>query len=92
MCEGVLFNANAAIHQLQLLWREQVNEMMLRSAWNYTNTLSVIFFYSAISLKQHSADKHVAPIGHIILIPSQPAFALSPNAACLAKKQQIPIL
>ena len=86
-------NANAAIHQLQLLWREQVNKMMLRFAWNYTNTLSVIFFfYSAISLKQQSADKHVAPIEHIILIPSQPVFALFPNAACLAEKQHIPIL
>ena len=49
MCEGVLFNANAAIHQLQLLWREQVNEMMLRFAWNYTNTLSVIFFFTVLS-------------------------------------------
>jgi hypothetical protein len=35
-------------------------------------------FYSASSLKQQSADRHVAPLGHIILIPSQPAFALSP--------------
>jgi hypothetical protein len=29
-------------------------------------------------LKHQSADKHVAPLGHIILIPSQPVFALSP--------------
>jgi hypothetical protein len=35
-------------------------------------------FYSAGSLKQQSADRHVAPLGHIILIPSQPVFALSP--------------
>ena len=35
-------------------------------------------FYSASSLKQQSADSHVAPLGHIILIPSQPVFALSP--------------
>ena len=35
-------------------------------------------FYSASSLKQKSADSHVAPLGHIILIPSQPVFALSP--------------
>jgi hypothetical protein len=32
--------------------------------------------YSASSLKQQSADKHVAP--HIILIQSQPVFALPP--------------
>jgi hypothetical protein len=36
-------------------------------------------FYSASSLKQQSADRHVATLGHIILIPSQPVFALSPN-------------
>ena len=35
-------------------------------------------FYSASSLKQKSADSHVAPLGHIIPIPSQPVFALSP--------------
>ena len=35
-------------------------------------------FYSARLLKQQSADRHVVPLGHIILIPSQPVFALSP--------------
>jgi hypothetical protein len=35
-------------------------------------------FYSASSLKQQSAGRHVAPLGHIILIPSQPVFDLSP--------------
>ena len=35
-------------------------------------------FYNASSLKQQSAGRHVAPLGHIILIPSQPVFALSP--------------
>jgi hypothetical protein len=34
--------------------------------------------YSANSLKQHSTGRHVAPLGHIILIPSQPVFALFP--------------
>jgi len=27
-------------------------------------------FYSASSLEQQSAGRHVAPLGHIILIPS----------------------
>ena len=31
-------------------------------------------FYSASSLKQQSAGRHVAPLEHIILIPSQPVF------------------
>jgi hypothetical protein len=35
-------------------------------------------FYSASSLKQQSAGRHVASLGHIILIPSQSIFALSP--------------
>jgi hypothetical protein len=34
--------------------------------------------YSASSLKQQSAGRHVAPLGHIILILSQIVFALSP--------------
>jgi hypothetical protein len=32
--------------------------------------------YSASSLKQQSAGRNVTPFGHIILIPSQPIFAL----------------
>ena len=35
-------------------------------------------FYSASSLKQPSMGRHVAPLGHIIVTPSQPVFALSP--------------
>jgi hypothetical protein len=35
-------------------------------------------FYSASSLKQQSAGKHVAPLGHIILIPSHSLFVLVP--------------
>jgi hypothetical protein len=47
------------------------------------------FFYSTSLLKQQFADRHVAPLRHIILIPSQPVFAIFLlNAACLAKKQQ----
>jgi len=45
--------------------------------------------YSASSLKQQSAGRHVAPLGHIILIPRQPVFALSPYVVCLAEKQEI---
>jgi hypothetical protein len=40
-------------------------------------------FYSASSLKQQAAGRHVVSLGHIILIPSQ---------TILAEKQQIPIL
>jgi len=36
-------------------------------------------FYSASSLKQQSAGRHVVPLVHIILILSQPVFALAPE-------------
>jgi len=41
-------------------------------------------FYSTSSLKQQSTDRHVATLEHIILIPSQPAFALSPECCVLS--------
>jgi len=36
-----------------------------------------LHFYSISLLKQQSVDRHVVPLRHIILIPSQPVFALS---------------
>ena len=35
-------------------------------------------FYSASSMKQQFVSRHVAPLWHIILIPSHPVFALIP--------------
>ena len=35
-------------------------------------------FYTAGSLKLQSVGRHVAPLGHIILIPSQSVCAYSP--------------
>ena len=40
--------------------------------------------YSASSLNHQSADRHVAPLGHIILIPSQQVFALTPQCWVLS--------
>jgi len=61
-------------------WREQVNFQ-----WDDDDEVRFVLdqhaeldFYSASSLKQQSEGRHVAPFGHIILIPSQPVFALSP--------------
>ena len=55
--------------------REQVifNEMMIMSAF-VLDQHDNIHFYSARSLKQYTTDIHVAPNGHIILIPSQPVL------------------
>jgi hypothetical protein len=35
--------------------------------------------YSASSLIPQSVDRHISPLGHIILIPSQPVFILHPK-------------
>ena len=39
---------------------------------------ALLDLYSASSLQQQSAGRDVAALGHIIRIPSQPVFALSP--------------
>jgi hypothetical protein len=52
--------------------------------WNDGDVLFVLDqhteldFNSASSLKQQSASRHVAPIGHVIVIPSQPVFVFTP--------------
>jgi hypothetical protein len=45
-----------------------------------TTILPILFqyYYSASSLNQQFADSHVAPLGHIILIPIQQVFVLFP--------------
>ena len=43
-------------------------------------------FYGASSLKEQSAGRHVAPLGHIILIPGQPVFALSRSWCVLSRE------
>ena len=49
-------------------------------------------FYSASSLKQQWTDIHVAPFQHIIMIRANQSLFSLLNAACIAEKQQIPIL
>ena len=65
-------------------WREQVhfqsNNDEIRFVLKQHPELDID---SASSLKQQSAGRHVAPLGHIILIPSQPVFALSPECCVL---------
>jgi hypothetical protein len=40
--------------------------------------VSYIKFYNVSSLKQQSAGRHFTPLGHIILLPSQPFIANAP--------------
>jgi hypothetical protein len=35
-------------------------------------------YFNTNALKQQSAERYFVPLGHIILIPGQPVFALSP--------------
>ena len=74
----MLFNDNSAIFQLYHgekninfhRYDDEVRFVLDRHA--------ELDFYSGSSLKQQSVVRHVAPLGHIILIPSHPVFALSP--------------
>jgi hypothetical protein len=75
--EWLLFNANSAIFQLyhannhgKFIFNDEVRFVLDQHA--------ELDFYSASSLKQQFVGRHVAPLGHIILIPSQPVFALFP--------------
>jgi hypothetical protein len=49
-------------------------------------------YHSASSLKQQSADRHVAPLRHTILILSFQSLLFLFTTVCLAEKQQIPSL
>jgi hypothetical protein len=67
-----LFNAKWAIFWLfHGKNKVRFDEMMM------TFTLFWMEFYGASSLKKQSAVKHVAPFGHIILIPRHPVFSLT---------------
>ena len=88
MSEWLLFNVS---NVLVISWREQVNFQ-----WNDDEVLFVLNqhawlnFYSASSMKQQSAGRYVAPLRHIIKIPSKPFLLF--KATRLAEKQQIPIV
>ena len=51
--------------------------MIMMSAL-YLDQYAELDLYNAYSLKQQSTGRHVAALRHIILIPSQPIFALTP--------------
>jgi len=67
--EWLLLNANSAISAIS--WREQINFQWGDDEFRFVlDQHAGLDFYSASSLKQQSeaAGRHVAPIGHIILI------------------------
>jgi len=74
-----------AYHQLSnfsaISWQEQVkfwwDDYDVRFVLD-KRTESDFFFYGASSLKQQSTGRHIAPLRHIILFPSQPVFTVTP--------------
>ena len=66
-------------------WREQDN-YQLDEVHFVIYQHAELDYNSTSSLKQQSAGRHVAPLGHIIMIPIPPVAALS------AEKQQLPLL
>ena len=68
----IVLNVNSAIFQLYHSENKLIfNVMMMRSVlYLLLYQYAELDFFSASSLKQQSAGRHVAPLGHIILIPS----------------------
>ena len=59
--------------------------IMARTFWRYDDDVHFVLdqqaelnFYSTSPLKQQFAGRHVVPLEYIILILSQPVFALTP--------------
>jgi hypothetical protein len=78
----LLFNGKSAVFQVYHGEDKSIlNEMMMRSALYWANTLNWIFI--VVAHRNKSANRHVAPFEHIILILRQPVFALSTYAAIL---------
>jgi hypothetical protein len=75
--EWLSFN-NSAIFQLYHGWEEVDFQWYDDEVRFVLDQHAELDFYSASSLKQQSTNRHVAPLGHIILIPSQALFAFSP--------------
>ena len=88
----MLFNANSAIVQLydgenKLI----INEMIMRSALYYTNTLSWIFI--VLAHWNNSPRIDMSPyLDKLSWFRSNQSLLFLLNAACLAEKQQTPIL
>jgi hypothetical protein len=68
-------------------WREPVHFQWDDDDVRFVlDQLAEFDYYSANSLKQQSGGRHVAPLGHIILIPSQPVFGRSPYWCVLSRE------
>ena len=73
--EWLLFDAKLAIFQL---YHGENKLHSMNDARFVLDQHAELDFYNARTLKQQSVCGHVAPLWHIILIPSQPIFAPTP--------------
>jgi hypothetical protein len=90
--EKLLSNSNSAIAQLchgenKII----INEMMMRFALFYTNTLSWIFIVLANWNNSPRVDMSIHS-ETLFWFRANQSFLFLLNAACLAEKQQMPIL
>ena len=82
--EWLLFSAKWAICQLYHDENKlHFNDMMMMLICTRPTRL---IGKSSSWLKQPSVGRHVAPLGHIILIPSQPVFSLTPCNSVISRE------
>jgi len=61
-----------------ITWKEQVTRQREDDGHFVVDQQPYLHFYSASSQKQQIVGRHVAPIGHNILIRSHPFFTFTP--------------
>ena len=87
LSELLLFNAKFGGYAMTRTYiRRNVNEVRL-----VLDLHAYLNFYSSSSLEQTSAGKHVASLGHIILIRANKSL-LSLDVACVAEEHKMPII
>ena len=59
---------------------------MMMSAWHYTNILGWIFIVLKL-LKQQSVGRNAHPLGHIILLLSQPSLFSYSYTCCMLSRE-----
>jgi hypothetical protein len=52
--------------------------------WDEYDVHAYLDFYSVCSLKQQSAGSNIAPLWHIIMIPSQPVLVLTTQCCVIS--------
>jgi hypothetical protein len=68
--------------------RACVSEWVSEWVREWVSEWHLVGFYNTNSLKQKSANRHVARLGHAILIPNQSVFTLSPSATGLTESNK----